>query len=428
LSILGAFVVLAAVGLNARSNRWVPDAEAKVAAARAKQLAADLEALEESASDSPDDFAAQMNAAKSLAKHERLLPACRFAERAVALKPDSAEARLLLGMIYAPLDYSTRAETEYRKALALAPAHLETYQRLSDLLLAQGRRKEAESLLKEAIRRAPEAVGPRLSLASLLSDVNPSAVLETLDSVLAADSAPVAALYLAGKACQSSGQTRRAAELLDRAIHIAPDFADAHHALGSVLSNEGRFSEGLIRLAKAVELNPGNPTYHYALANALRSDRSRPENLALARREFETAIELNPRDAFAHYYYGAVLEEQGEAAAAEREYERTLEVEPTFFSARHRLGALLKAQGRTAEGEKHLAIFAREARRSITEVHGGRRDRTFVDTAEAHYQRALDYTSKGERELAIRSLQLAVDRDPGHAGAQAALRRVMGGS
>ena len=418
----------AATALNIRSMRWIPEADAKVAAARLRQANAELDSLRARADSSPSDYTAQRDCARALAERDDLFTASIYAERAVALDPSSAESHLLLGLIYAPLDYSQRAESAYRKAITLDPSLLEAYQRLADLLRAQGRLPESEALLRRTITHSPDAPGPRLSLAAIqLDKTRHHDVLETLKPVLESGSPPVAALYLAGKAWQASGQTKRAAESLRAAVMSAPEFGDARHALGSILANEGKFPDALVELRKAVELDPRNPAYRYALANALRSDRSNPENITMARAEFESAIELNPRDPFAHYYYGNILEEQSQSPAAIREYERTLEIEPTFSSARHRLGSLLKSLGRTEEGERHLERFAREARQSITEVHGGRRDNTFVDTADSHVQRGLQFLKAGERAHALKSFELALEREPGHPAAARNLLKLRGG-
>jgi tetratricopeptide (TPR) repeat protein len=421
-------VLAAAIALNIRSMRWIPEADAKVAAARLRQANAELDSLRARADSSPGDYAAQRDCARALAERDDLFTATIYAERAAALNPSLAEAHLLLGLIYAPLDYSQRAESAYRKAIALDPSLLEAYQRLADLLRARGHLPEAEGILQKAIARSPDAPGPRLSMAAIQLDKSRHhEVVKTLEPVLESGSPPVAALYLAGKAWQASGQTKRAADSLRAAVASAPDFADARHALGSILANEGKFSEALVELRKAVELDPRNPSYRYALANALRSDRSSPDNISLARVEFESAIELNPRDPFAHYYYGNILEEQSLSDAAIREYERTLEIEPTFSSARHRLGSLLKSLGRTEEGERHLERFASEARRSITEVHGGRRDNSFLDTADSHVERGIRYLKEGKGNLARKSFQLALEREPHHPEAARNLRKLDGG-
>ncbi|HEU4751476.1 MAG TPA: tetratricopeptide repeat protein, partial [Armatimonadota bacterium] len=400
-------------------------AEAKVRAAQARQAGNALQEAAREAEAHTADAQAQLRYARALLGQDSYIAALLPAERAARLAPASAEAQLLVAQICTTLEYRRPAEEHYRRALELDPAQLEAYQGLGNLRLAAGDVAGARRVFQQARDRAPGLPGPALSVARLeLDQSRPAEALAALEPVLKEQSPPVAALYLAGKACQTLGQTTRGIELLRRALQAEPNFADAYHVLGSILCNQANYAEGIPALRKAAELSPTEATYSYALGNALRTDHSRPDRLHEAKRAYETALEVDPRFAWAHYYYGLTLEELGEREAAVREYQRTLELHPKFGSAYYRLGGLLQIMGRKAEAQRYLGIFEKESQQAIAEVHGKRKERAIPDTAEEHYQRGKKYLAQGDRERALADFRVALQRDPSHGLARRALREL----
>lgn len=421
----GTLVLLlgGALYLNRASARWIPEAEARVREAQQQAAGNRLAELEREAAEQPRSAAAQLELAQALADQGHLMRALLPAEKAVRADPKSAKAHLLLAQICAPLDYQERAETHYREALRLDPDRLETYQLLGALWSAQGKREAARNLYQEAMRRAPAAAGPRISAAELaVQDRRGNDALKLLEPVLKMDDPPIAALFLGGKAGVIVGRTREAEEWLTRVIARAPDFAEAHHELGALRCNRGDSAEGIASLRKATELEPRNPTFFYALGNALRVDTSQPDRLEKARRAYEISLELDPRQDWCHYYYGTVLESLGEKEAATREFLRTLKVNPRFGSAYYRLGALYRSAGKTEQARRYFEAFNRENLQAIAEVHGKRRTNSVIDTAQAHYERALALLRKGDRDAAVTELQVALTRDPSHSPSRRQLR------
>ncbi len=364
---------------------------------------------------SAGDGPKQLEYARALAQRGQLFAALIPAERAVKLEPQSAPAYLLAALISSNLGYNADALRFYRRSIQLDPSLLEAYQRMGDLQLGNGDTSGAEATFKMAMTRTPDTAGPRLSLARLYSETQQhSKLMDTLSPLLQSPAAPVAALYLAGKSCQTLGRTREAEDYLNRAIKARPDFADAYHALGSIHANEGRYSDGIPELEKAVAVQPDNPVFHYALGNALRSDTARPDHLSLARDAFEKALELDPTMTIAHYFYGLTLEETSEPEAALRELRHTLQLDPKFLSAGYRIGVIYRSIGNEKEGKRYLEQFGKAAKSEITQVHTNRRQDSFVDTAQAQYHRAMAYLKSGDRARAIAALKEALARDPSY--------------
>lgn len=57
-----------------------------------------------------------------------------------------------------------------------------------------------------------------------------------------------------------SGKTDKALERAQEAVRVAPDLAEAHALVGAILAQQGKCDEALPILARALELNPEEPT------------------------------------------------------------------------------------------------------------------------------------------------------------------------
>jgi serine/threonine-protein kinase len=121
---------------------------------------------------------------------------------------------------------------------------------------------------------------------------------------------------LKARALMAKGRTatpyEQARALLQRAIALQPDYADAHALLARNLNDLIQFSTLSLKDAlpmvraeanKALQLDPGNVDAIIALASA---DLFESRN-AKARNGFQRAIELDPSNAIAHLDYGLLL-------------------------------------------------------------------------------------------------------------------------
>lgn len=121
-----------------------------------------------------------------------------------------------------------------------------------------------------------------------------------------------------------------------------------------------------------VERLPGSATAHLGLADAL----ARDGETALAKRHYEEAIALAPRNLFARYNYGNLLLAKGDLAGAERAYREALAILPGHGKSRMNLGIALARQGRLVE-----AIDAFE--RAVAAMPSSSEARHNLDTARA---------------------------------------------
>jgi tetratricopeptide (TPR) repeat protein len=100
-----------------------------------------------------------------------------------------------------------------------------------------------------------------------------------------------------------SGQTEKAAEELEKAIRISPDYADAYNNLAVQHMRMGRFEEACGELARAIAIAGPNSSLLSNLAYAQRQLNRIPEAIATAR----AALRLDASSPQAHLILGSML-------------------------------------------------------------------------------------------------------------------------
>jgi serine/threonine-protein kinase len=168
---------------------------------------------------------------------------------------------------------------------------------------------------------------------------------------------------------------QRAIEHFNRAIEKDPKFASAYSGLADTYLVAGAYdampadealTRGKAAAARALELDDGLASAHYALATAYTwYDWDWPS----AEREFQRALELNPNDALGRNWHGGFLSLRRRHEEAIGEQERARDLDPlslivntnlirALYWARRYDDAIVQAQ-RTLEMDPHfgLALF-----------------------------------------------------------------------
>jgi len=137
--------------------------------------------------------------------------------RAVTLNPNDPRARDLMGLTLEALVQPEAAEKEYRAAIAHSE-RAEPFRHYGALLLKQGRFKEAEIQLRQALRRDPKDWESCFELAKLYLQIDRAT--DALDEVRAALAAnpkePARVYYLKARIHYALGQEEEAREAARR--------------------------------------------------------------------------------------------------------------------------------------------------------------------------------------------------------------------
>ncbi|MEX2629209.1 MAG: putative 2OG-Fe(II) oxygenase [Tistlia sp.] len=174
--------------------------------------------------------------------------------RAVAARPDYAEAHANLGVALRQLERLEEAATAFERALALRPFSAPTLSGLAGVREAQERLPEAIALHRRAVAVAPGNASAQLSLANALQqDGQAEAALEAYGAAHAAAPSLPGLRNNFAAACLKSGRVEQALDLLEENLAEAPQDVRSVAYKTVVLQELGRRDEAA-RLTDYAEL------------------------------------------------------------------------------------------------------------------------------------------------------------------------------
>jgi Flp pilus assembly protein TadD len=163
------------------------------------------------------------------------------------------------------------------------------------------------------------------------------------------------AMHLAGGA-----QHAKAAAELEKALRIAPEFADARNDLGVQYAALGRHEDALAQFQAAVRIAPGMSRAHSNLALAL----WKVGRLTDAESAVRLAVALDPANLRAHLVLGSLL-----AGQAQHREEAVRELRLAVPEAPSALLTLAGLYARAGESEKARATFEQYRREGRLPLH-----------------------------------------------------------
>jgi tetratricopeptide (TPR) repeat protein len=221
------------------------------------------------------------------------------------------------GLTFGQVRYWENSETLFRHALAVTTDNAVAHYLLGGILAKQGKIKEAETNLVEAVRLNP-------NYAPAYSD---------LGDILVAE-----------------GKIEEGIKYIRAAIAIKPDYAHGHYNLGWALALQGKLEEAVAEYRIALQLDPESPkslNYRDDLAVIL----AKLGRTAEAAVQFQQVLKLNPADAPAHWRYGMLLARTGKLNEAIAHLQESVRLEPNL-QAQQDLAFLLRTAGQPQAAAK----------------------------------------------------------------------------
>jgi tetratricopeptide (TPR) repeat protein len=352
--------------------------------------------------------------------------------------PQDAEASGKLAMLLDLYDRPDQASVCYQRAHQLDGTSFKWLYYLGSLQAKQGKRSEAATTLRAALRLNPDYLPARLKLAESLLLAGEIDASGAVYSEIVKKSSDVAeAYYGLGRIAVKRGDPTAAAGSFRKACALFPTYGAAHYALAQVevklgnieesqkqlilftknktivppvddplrdemrkldmagrshlergfqLEQVGRVQDAIAETEQALRLDPSLVRAHINLIILY----GRTGNLAKAEEHYQAVVKLNPNGfPEAHYDHGVLLAEGGKLDEAEKEYRRALEIDPTYADAHNNLGYLLERQGRLAEA-------ATEYRKAIEAK---------PDSRQAHFNLGRILVNQQEYQEAIEQFQ-----------------------
>ncbi len=144
--------------------------------------------------------------------------------------------------------------------------------------------------------------------------------------------------------------SRQAQQLADesarKALALDDSLSEAHTALGMALATEWKWSEAEAEFRRAIELNPNNSTAHYFYAFTVLNANKRTDE---ALHELQTALSLDPLSPIVNCNYGMMLMEEHRYPEALAQIQTVLNRDPNFGPAHYKLSELYATIGRMPE-------------------------------------------------------------------------------
>ncbi|ODA93523.1 peptide transporter [Mesorhizobium sp. SEMIA 3007] len=296
--------------------------------------------------------------------------------RALALKPDNADALVQLGFAELGRNDLAAARDAFSKALSLAPTYQDASFGLAEIEFRSGN-LDAALPLAESVARAQPGNTDVAALVENISKAIEAAGSEARKASVAAPAPrakpplrrhdPVAGLMEQGRRLRTTGKLPEAEKVYRRALGLAPKNTDILVALGLIVGSSQRFDEAGHFFDRALAIKPGLldarigkirlaiwqgdvPGARALVDDVLASSPDNVEALDLdakialleadytrAGQSFQRVLAIDPRNAEALVGIGDVRRAQGDDDAARQAYREALAIEPGSSDIEKRL-------------------------------------------------------------------------------------------
>jgi len=318
----------------------------------------------------------------------------------VAAHPDSADAHMGLGTIYADADPANLegAIAEFREALRLDPSKDEARLALGRALISQQKFSDALVPLKEYIEHGPRDFQGYYAAGLAYRGLRQSdSAIEMLQKAARLVPESYEARYELGMALAAAGQNERAIRELQVAEKIRPSAPDPHDQLARLLAKTGQ--EELARKEHAeyaALVSRGDPNAAAGKLNERANQLLAAGNARAAANAYREALRADPNNPQLHYNLSLALDQLGDRTAEHQELEKAVQLDPDLAVAHNQLGVLALQKNQTAEAEQ-------EFKKAIA---GDPR------YAEAQNNLGVLYSREGKDQDAASLYQQAIDSDP----------------
>ena len=155
-----------------------------------------------------------------------------------------------------------------------------------------------------------------------------------------------------------------AEEASKKAVELDDLSSEAHIARGNALSSAWKWKESAAEFQRAIQLNPNNANAHYFYAfNYLMPHNQLEQALA----EYRLALSLDPLASIVRTNYALTLMDAHKYAEARAEFDQILQRDPNFQPAYFYLAQMLATQGNWSEA---ITAFLRSGPESVTPLPG----------------------------------------------------------
>ena len=302
----------------------------------------------------PHDTAQLSSYAKSALEAGEWLTAAAALEQLAQVSPKVAEVHANLGLAYYFLGRPSQAMDSFARAIKLKPELPQAKVMIGICQAELGHNTEAIAILAPAFRKPFDPKIDRLiglHLEHAYSELKQSGKAVTTGEELLGRYPDDAEILFQ----VSRFYADRSFQLMSDLMRTAPDSAWVHYANAQVQDSLARYDLARHEYENVLKRQPAMPGVHYRLGRVILLGSPRnPESIAEATREFEQELANDSRNADAEYELGEICREQAKYDLAFDHFSRAVTQEPNFVEARIGLGRTLLKEGQTTQAVPHL--------------------------------------------------------------------------
>lgn len=308
-------------------------------------------------------------------------------QKALLFAPQDAQTHFNLGLLYRRKGHSQKALEMYQRGLGLDPKDAAANQNYALLLMETGKFREAIPFLQKlrALGVTDLSVSVALIESYLKAGMNEEGKREIQSLLQSPTVSSMDQLKLA-KVLVEDKQPEAAQLVLEHAVRISPESAEAHAQLGQLLANKDQYEDAAREMGQAVHFSPEVADYSMKLAEILILWKHYPsalEFLAATKNRFgelaeyqyklglayfglhqvpqaiavfENLTQTHPEVDLVHFFLGNCYQTTGDFEKAEPHYKRAIELNPQKASYYAALAQMLRKQSkdRTEEATTYL--------------------------------------------------------------------------
>ena len=308
-----------------------------------------------------------------------------------------------------------KALAAYTRAEQIDPNNPFLLRGKSQALLLQKKFQEARQVLEKGLKTHPNDVELQTALGNIYLILNrPRQALETLEPAVKANPERADLHYLLGEAYERDLHINAALDQMRAAVHYDPRSAEAWGRIGLYSVNLTHYEEARQPLLKAIELEPNESHYYWALGDSYLLQSPKPENFAKATELYRKALSLDPKNTNALYSFAMALTRRGQKQDIQEAitlFQRLVKVNPEDLNAEYKMYEAYRDLGMSTESEAHRKRFQQLFALGHKQIRSLYKTVSFKDTAEAHLKMAQEAMKSGKYELASTEFQLALERN-----------------
>ena len=268
--------------------------------------------------------------------------------------PESLEANLQIGIIYADKKEYSGAETYLNKVLTLKKdfyPHL-VYNKLGEITFRSKKDyNSARNLFLQSIKAYETAevwikCGKCLEKQKKFEDA-----CADYEKAISLDDENYLAYYKLGWSLVRIGNRTKGVEVLEKALELNPGNSEILTKLGEVIVREGTDLEKAVKfLEAALRNNPSNPDTLVALGRAL----EKLDRVDEAATKYEAALLLPITNINAYFYLGVIHEKRKDFKKSITLFKKCLHLDRSHFSSALHLATMLANTGEDEKAQKYF--------------------------------------------------------------------------